>query len=172
MDGRLAALGIRTVGDLRTRTLSELEAAFGRYGRRLHDLALGIDGNAVTPDRPVQSISAEDTFQVDLPLAEVGPTITTLAEKVWAQVGKTDRIGRTVVLKLKTSDFRILTRSHTPPAPLQSATELLDIALALRERVALPATTRYRLVGVGLGNFRDADPGEAQCDLFSAEVAS
>jgi DNA polymerase IV len=171
MDGRLDALGIRTVGDLRARPLAELEAAFGRYGRRLHNLARGIDDNAVTPDRPVQSISAEDTFQVDLPLTEVGATIAGLADKVWSQVGKTDRIGRTVVLKLKTADFRILTRSHTPSAPLRSSAELVEIALSLRGRVALPATTRYRLVGVGLGNFRDAD-AEAQCDLFMLDPAS
>lgn len=171
-DGRLAALGIRTVGELRARPLAELEGEFGRYGRRLHDLARGIDGHAVTPDRPVQSISAEDTFQVDLPLVEVGATIADLGAKVWSQVGKTERIGRTVVLKLKTADFRILTRSHTPSAPLRSAAELVEIALALRERVNLPPTTRYRLVGVGIGNFRDADEVDASGDLFSTVESS
>ncbi len=166
MDGKLAALGIRTVGDLRTWTERDLEQHFGRYGRRLHGLARGIDDNPVTADRPLQSISAEDTFATDLPLDALAPTIRELAARVWTASRKTERIGRTVVLKLKTADFRILTRSLTPATPLQSLQEFADVALALRDRVALPLETHYRLVGVGLGNFRDADAAFAQHELF------
>lgn len=70
---------------------------------------------------------------------------------------KTERVGHTVVLKLKTSQFRIITRSFTPESPPESGEELRDIALALRARVDLPAETRYRLVGVGLGGFRERE---------------
>ncbi|MBX3698029.1 MAG: DNA polymerase IV [Dokdonella sp.] len=168
MDARLAALGIRTVGDLRARDVHELETRFGRYGRRLHELSLGIDENPVTPDRPVQSISAEDTFAEDLPLAALEPTIRELAAKVWAATRKVDRIGHTVVLKLKTREFRILTRSLSPPCMPESAEALAEVALALRERVDLPAATRYRLVGVGISNFRDADEAGMQQALFGA----
>ena len=80
-----------------------------------------------------------------------------LVEKVWVATRKTERTGRTVVLKLKTKEFRILTRSHTPQVPPRSAQELADIAVSLRDHVQLPATTLYRLAGVGLGNFRDAE---------------
>ena len=157
MDGKLAALGIRTVGELATFAVAELEQRFGRYGRRLSELAHGIDRSEVKPDRPTQSISAEDTFERDVPLAAIETKIRDLAAKVWAATRTTERIGRTVVLKLKTKEFRILTRSHTPPLPPHSAQELADIAVALRDNVRLPATTLYRLVGVGLANFRDAD---------------
>jgi len=157
MDAKLEALGIRTCADLRGHDVRELERRFGRYGRRLSELALGIDERAVNPDQPVQSISAEDTFARDVPLSEIEPMIRDLAAKTWAASRKTERIGRTVVLKLKTSDFHILTRSHTPPAPPQTETEFVEIAVGLRERVLLPANTRYRLVGVGLGNFRAPD---------------
>ena len=92
--------------------------------------------------------------------------IERLAAKTWAASRKTARIGCTVVLKLKTSDFRILTRSHTPPVPPQSAGEFVAIALALRDRVDLPTRTRYRLVGIGLGNFREADDASMQSELF------
>src|SRR5262249_18056475 len=68
MDARLQALGIRTCADLRARDVRELEQRFGRYGRRLAELAVGIDERAVTPDQPVQSISAEDTLASDLTL--------------------------------------------------------------------------------------------------------
>ena len=76
----------------------------------------------------------------------------------------------TVVLKLKTAQFRILTRSFTPEAPPASAQEFVDIALALRERVDLPASTRYRLVGVGLSGFRDRDEVATQPGLFDTVV--
>jgi DNA polymerase-4 len=91
--------------------------------------------------------------------------IRELAAKTWGATRKTQRVGRTVVLKLKTSDFHLLTRSHTPPQPPQSERELADIAVGLRDRVALPPHTRYRLVGVGVANFRDADE-LPQADLF------
>jgi DNA polymerase IV len=167
MDAKLDALGIRTCADLRRSDAQDLERRFGRYGRRLAELAVGIDERPVQPDQPVQSISAEDTLERDLPLDELDPLIRTLAAKTWSASRKTERIGRTVVLKLKTADFHILTRSHTPPAPPQSEREFVGIAVALRERVELPARTRYRLVGVGLGNFRDADEIEAQAELFA-----
>jgi DNA polymerase-4 len=168
MDARLEALGIRTCADLRARDVHELERQFGRYGRRLAELAVGVDERAVCPDQPVQSISAEDTFEHDVPLSELEPMIRRLAAKTWAASRKTARIGRTVVLKLKTADFHILTRSHTPPLPPQSEAEFITIAVSLRERVGLPERTRYRLVGVGLGNFRDADEIAMQPELFEA----
>ncbi len=166
---RLAQLGVETVGQLREQDVVLLERQFGCYGRRLHELAHGIDERAVEPDRPVKSISAEDTFDQDLPLTDLGPAIRQLAEKAWVAAHKTPRIGRTVTLKLKTADFRILTRSHTPETPPSGCEELTRIALSLRERVRLPVVTRYRLVGVGLGNFADSALRTQQPELFEAE---
>jgi DNA polymerase-4 len=163
---KLAKLGIKTVGDLRTLDLRVLEDHFGRYGRRLHELARGIDDDRVVPDRPTQSISVEDTFEHDVPLADTEPMIRRLAEKLWSASRKESQIARTIVLKLKTSEFKILTRSHTPGSPPSSCEELTDIALKLRERVDLGPQQRYRLVGVGLSNFRGAERSRAQPDLF------
>ena len=112
MDGKLAAIGVRTVGDLAAFELHELERRFGRYGKRLSELAHGIDRSEVKPDRPTQSISAEDTFERDVPLDAIETKLRELAEKVWAATRKTERTGRTVVLKLKTKEFRTLTRSQ------------------------------------------------------------
>jgi len=167
MDAKLQAIGIRTCADLRARDVRELEQRFGRYGRRLAELAVGIDNRAVTPDQPVQSISTEDTLAQDLMLDELEPLIRTLAARTWAASRKTARIGRTVVLKLKTADFHILTRSHTPSAPPAAENEFVEIAASLRARVELPTRTRYRLVGVGLSNFRDAEEIETQTELFA-----
>ncbi|QDW66472.1 DNA polymerase IV [Luteimonas granuli] len=167
MERKLADLGIATVGDLRGFALDELQARFGSFGASLYRRARGIDERPVEPDQPVQSISTEDTFATDLPLAELEPAIRALAAKAWAATRKTDRVGRTVVLKLKTAQFRILTRSFTPDAPPASEEEVIAIALALRERVRLPESTRYRLAGVGLSGFRDRDEGLLQPALFA-----
>ena len=166
---RLAELGVRTVGDLRILETSTLEDQFGRYGQRLYELARGIDQSAVVSDRPTKSISAEDTLERDVPLEETDSVIRLLAEKVWMASRKEFRIARTVVLKLKTKEFSILTRSHTPEAPLGSCEQLTAIALSLRNRVEIGPRQRFRLVGVGLSNFserKDSTGPPEQPDLF------
>ncbi len=163
---KLKNLAIQTAADLRKLDLSALEKRFGRYGVRLYELARGIDNSEVIPDRPTQSVSAEDTFEHDVPLTETEPMIRRLAELAWAASRKELRIARTIVLKLKTSEFKILTRSHTPCSPPSSCEELTRIALSLRERVALSPKQRFRLVGVGLSNFQDPDDASAQPALF------
>jgi DNA polymerase-4 len=164
---KLQKLEIKTVGDLRRLEVSTLEEQFGRFGRRLHELARGIDENEVVPDRPTKSISAEDTFEEDVPIAETEPMIRRLAEKVWAASRKETRIARTVVLKLKTREFKILTRSHTPSLPPSSCEELTSIALTLRNKVGLGPKQRFRLVGVGLSNFDEpSDTETTQSELF------
>jgi DNA polymerase-4 len=163
---KLAKLGIKTAGELRRLELSTLEHEFGRYGVRLYELARGIDENEVVPDRPTQSISVEDTFEKDVLLLETEPMIRQLAEKLWSASRKESRIARTVVLKLKTSEFKILTRSHTPDSPPSSCEELTDIAMKLRDRVDLGLRQRYRLVGIGLSNFHEAEEAAVQPALF------
>jgi len=152
---RLSDMNVRTVGDIRALDPSALQQRFGRYGMRLHELARGIDNSSVEPNRPTQSISAEDTFETDVLLHETEPMIRSLAEKVWISSRKETRIPRTVVLKLKTAEFSILTRSHTPQIPPASCDELTETALSLLAKVALDPDQKYRLVGVGLSNFRD-----------------
>jgi DNA polymerase-4 len=152
---RLKQIGILTVGDLRAFELGTLEVQFGRYGARLYELARGIDHHPVLPNRPTKSISAEDTFEEDIPLSETDDPIRRLAEKVWAASQRESRVARTVVLKLKTKEFNIHTRSQTPNTPPNSSEELVAIALGLRERVDLAPHRLYRLVGVGVSNFRE-----------------
>ena len=163
---KLAKLGVKTVSELRHWDWSDLQQQFGRYGVRLYELTRGIDESPVVPDRPTRSISVEDTFEQDVPLSETEPMIRRLAEKLWSASRKESRIARTVVLKLKTSEFRILTRSHTPSAPPSSCEELTEIAVKLRERVDLGPQQRYRLVGIGLNNFQDDEEAVAQPPLF------
>ncbi len=167
MEARLKRLGIATVGELRGQASTRLEASFGRFGRRLYELARGVDESEVEPNRPTQSLSAEDTVERDVRLSETEPIIRRLAEKVWTAARKERRRARTVVLKLKTSDFKLLTRSVTPASFPATSEELAGLALALRARVGLDARQRYRLVGVGLGNFREPEEVDQNRELFA-----
>lgn len=169
---RLQELGVTTVGELQAVEPQVLEARFGRYGLRLAELAHGIDRSPVQTDRPTMSISAEDTFEQDVPLTAMDAAIRRLSGKTWAAASAAGCCGRTVVLKLKTSDFRVLTRSHTPPLPPASLRELEDLALALRDRVGRPPDELYRLVGVGLGNIEPAETRLLQAGLFAESAAT
>lgn len=150
----MKSVGIATVGDLYAMDLLTLEHHFGRYGRRLHEHARGIDHNPVVPNRSSKSISAEDTFERDILLAETEPLVRKLAEKVWAASRQNSRMARTIVLKLKTKEFNTLTRSLTPTVMPTSFEEFANVAIALCERVELGPAQLFRLIGVGLSNFR------------------
>ncbi len=169
MQGKLEQMGILTVGDLSNRSLAELEQRFGRYGRRLYELARGIDERPVEPDQLAQQVSAETTFEDDRPLSDLGEVIDKLALRVWEQALRKRGRGYTVTLKLKTDRFRLLTRSITSPVLPASAQALADMARQMRARVELPASTRYRLVGVGMSNFPDGETAARprQADLFA-----
>ena len=168
-EARMKTFGITTVGDLYAMELFLLEHHFGRYGHRLYELARGIDNNPVVPNRPSKSISAEDTFERDITLAETEPQVRNLAEKVWAASHQNARKARTVVLKLKTKEFNTLTRSLTPPVMPASLEEFTVVALSLRERVEFSPGQLFRLVGVGLSNFQvDAESNSP----FREEIAN
>lgn len=135
LKARLQQLVVTIVGELRVLESECLEASFGRFGRRLFELARGVDEREVESNRPTQSISAEDTVERDVRLEETEPIIRRLAEKVWTAALKERRQARTVVLKLKTDEFKLLTCSMTPATFPATNGELAG--LALRERVGL-----------------------------------
>lgn len=167
MERKLADLGIARIADLRSTDLDVLESRFGRYGQRLRELSLGLDERPVSAERERISVSAEDTFPSDLLLYELEPAIRNMARRTWDASRKLGKPAHTAVLKLKTSEFRILTRSLTRASALDSADALAQLALDLRERVNLPGDTRYRLVGVGLSGFDRSDEPEVQAGLFT-----
>ena len=162
----LSAMGVAKVSDLLSFELRALQSQFGRFGVRLYNLARGVDNNEVRPNRPVKSISSEQTFATDLTLSELSQATRSSAERTWVAATKSDRSGRTVVLKLKTSAFQSITRSVTPATRPRSVEDLTELALRLLERVNLPESTKYRLVGVGLSNFIDAEAEALQPELF------
>ncbi|MSQ66705.1 MAG: DNA polymerase IV [Gammaproteobacteria bacterium] len=164
---QLLAMGAATIADLRGVPLATLSARLGRAGERLHELAWGRDERPVCPDRPVRSVSSEMTFEQDLRLTEIAPLLVPLAAQVWRGARDGEHHARTAVLKLKTADFRTLTRSVTPPQPPTTLGEFLGLLEGLLGRVELGLNTRYRLVGTGLANFY-TPVGPRQSGLFCA----
>lgn len=158
----LTQMGIATVGDLHQLEEAQLVARFGRWGTRLWELARGIDEHPVVPSRKRKSWSSENTFATDITRDEVAEWLRAEADKLWQTLQQRSMHGRTITVKLRTPDFRTLTRRITPEAPPQSAEELATIATGLLERFDFPPAARYRLAGIGLSNFLENDEEEDQ----------
>jgi len=157
---RLSTDGITTIAQLQTREEADLIARYGSMGRRLYRLARGRDDRTVHPGGAMKSVSSETTFDTDIAALDgLRARLWSLCERVAERLKTKDIAGRTITLKLKTSDFRILTRSHSLPDPTQLAETLYREALPLLEKEA--DGTAYRLIGIGvsqLGPAADADP--------------
>jgi len=166
---RMEAEGIRSIADLQAHSAQQLEARYGKFGRRLAHFVQGDDERSVTPHRPVKSISSETTFRRDTgSAADLIETARELCADVARALERKRLAGGTVVLKMKTSDFRILTRNRRLVHPTQRADVLLEHATSLVEREADGRT--FRLLGVGVADLRpaaEADPA----DLFGSSDA-
>jgi DNA polymerase-4 len=149
---KMARLGIETGADLRVRSLEFLNHHFGSSGRYYHDLARAICHRRVSAHRPSKSLSAEDTFADDLSLeSDLLAQLDRISCTVWSRLEAKGISGRTVNLKVKYSDFRIVTRARSLGDPVASRAELLDTGSALL-RALLPAERGIRLLGLGLSN--------------------
>ena len=156
---RMARLGIETGADLRAQSLAFLQHNFGSSGLYYYDLARGICHRQVKPDRPCKSIGAEDTFFDDLSdepalLAE----LDRISQTVWRRIEDKKIVGRTVTLKVKYRDFRIVTRARSLDRAVSGRQEFLDIGSALL-RTLLPPPKGIRLLGLTLSKLSEgAEP--------------
>jgi DNA polymerase IV len=165
---RLSRAGVTLVSHLRDASLKSLFEALGRDSQRLSRLAWGEDGRPVTPERETKSISAETTFDTDLmSFDDLEPILWRLAEKVSRRLKAAGLAGRSVTLKLKDREFRLLTRTRSGLPPTQLAGRLFEPA-----RHLLKATcdgTAYRLIGIGAADLCDA-AGADRGDLADQTV--
>ncbi|MEQ9247264.1 MAG: DNA polymerase IV, partial [Nitratireductor sp.] len=115
----------------------------------------GMDERSVKPRSEAKSVSSETTFNVDLSRAEdLVPVLRALSERVSARLKKADIAGRTIVLKLKTADFRIRTRNRQLGDPTRLADRIFHTGLDLLKREI--DGTRFRLLGIGVSDLTDA----------------
>jgi DNA polymerase-4 len=165
----LARWGITTVAELADTDVATLQAAVGRVaGAHLHDLSWGRDPRPVVPGREERSIGAETTFEHDLTdLAAVEDRVLELADRVAGRLRHHGVVARTVSVKVRTSDFRTLTRARTLDTPTDVAQEIFRVArdlLAAADLRGLPV----RLVGVRGENLRQREGMAEQPTLDEA----
>jgi DNA polymerase-4 len=166
---RLARDGFHRIADLQTTSEIELARRYGEEGRRLAQLARGLDERKVSSDRETKSVSSETTFNQDISdFRSLERILWGLAEEVSARLKTKDLAGATVTLKLKTSDFKIRTRARSLESPTQLANRIFAAARSLLE----PETdgTRFRLLGVGVSALAAADQADP-ADLVDGRAA-
>ena len=166
---RLEQDGFETVGDLQRADLKALIGRYGETGMWLKQVAHGIDNRPVRTDEDRKSVSTETTFRTDL------SDPASLEDQLWKLCVKTaDRakaagvVGAVVTLKLKTSDFRLLTRRVSLTEPTQISQSIFRAARPLLAREA-DGKRKYRLIGIGLSELADHRSDEA--DLLDPRVA-
>lgn len=146
---RLERMGVRTGADLRATPLATLRAAFGQRGADLHAMARGEDARPVTPPGAPQSIGAEDTFPADLTdLADLRAHLRTLSDRAAARLRARQLGGATVCLKLKFSDFSVITHQTRLAAPTDDPGLLWQASAALLASAA--GGRAVRLIGLSV----------------------
>lgn len=164
----LTAAGYARIGDLAQASETDLTGRFGEWGARLKAYALGLDDRPVDPESGRKGMSAETTFDSDLAdLSDLEAELWPLCEKLARKARRENVSSRVVVLKLRTTQFRSLTRRRTLPHAIATARSLFSQARSLLAAEA--DGRRFRLIGVGFGDLEPLDL--AQDDLFGGEEA-
>lgn len=162
---KLTALGIRTGLDIRRQSLAFLQQHFGKSGAYYYWISRGIDERPVRADRIRKSVGAETTFVTDLTeLEPMTAELRPLIDKVWRHCESTGKSGRTVTLKVKFSDFEIITRSRSLLSPVTGRTDLERLAVGLLQ-AEMPLPKPVRLLGVALSSLQHLDDAEPQLDF-------
>ena len=151
---RLTELGIQTCADLSRLPLDLLVAKFGTAsGHSLYDHCRGIDDSPVVTHHDLRQVSQETTFSQDiLDRAKLWTTIQEHARGVASRLQENGVVARTVTLKLRYSDFQVISRSSSLLVPSDDASELARAAAAL-VRAHWDRQRPVRLVGVGASRF-------------------
>ncbi len=162
---KMHGLGIHTGLDLRAWPVERLLRHFGKAGPHYHAIARGEDDRPVVTDRPRKSLGSEHTFAADVSdWEEACAALAPAIDKVWTGYQTAGRPARTVTLKVKFSDFRIVTRAASSPSPFATRTALAEAATVLL-RGLFPFERSIRLLGVSVSRF-DEPVAAATPDLF------
>ncbi len=167
----LAKLNIRTFRDLSRTRVEVLERRFGKYGEKMRRLSMGIDDREVEPEHDAKSIGHEETFSEDITdVDSARKELLALANKVARRMRQEWLQGRTVTLKVKYSDFVLITRSATLPKPTDDASEIYSNVCTLLNKTAL-GKKPVRLLGISLSQLVNSKM-EGQLSLFLEDRAS
>jgi DNA polymerase-4 len=156
----LSLMGIRTAGDLRLHDRSSLERRLGKTGVFLYDLAWGRDARPVDPPGDPKSVGAETTLTHDTSSAPaLLETLQDLSKEVSSSLSGQGKFARTLVVKIRFSDFRTITRSRTMERGIRTPEQISTLASALLFANVTRRSLPIRLLGVSASNlspFEDA----------------
>ena len=160
---KLSALSIKTVGDLAKYDRKILTSVLGEsLGQHLCELSQGIDDRSVEPDRDAKSIGHEETFSSDIKNSEIAHDhLVRLADAVAARCRSAGVGARTISLKVKFADFRLITRSVSVDLPVSSAQAMIKLIEPLLKNIDL--SDGVRLLGISARNLSEPD---SQMSLF------
>lgn len=165
---KLESDGIRTIGQLQTMDPTDLARRYGSMGLHIAHLSQGDDDRIVKPSRGAKSVSTETTFNTDISDFEVlRPILRDLSEKVSARLKKANLSGRGITLKLKTADFKSITRARHLTDPTQLADKIFRNGVDLLEKEA--DGRRFRLLGIGVNDLAPGDQADPQ-DLVDEQA--
>ncbi|WP_375410972.1 DNA polymerase IV [uncultured Methylobacterium sp.] len=153
-EAKMKQVGILTGGDLKARSLADLQAVFGSSSGYYYGVARGIDERPVRAHRIRKSVGAESTFSEDTTeFAVLVERLQPILDKVWAACVNKDVSGRTATLKVKFSDFEQITRARSLRMPVGSREALAQISVGLLRDV-FPLRRSVRLIGVSLSGLQ------------------
>lgn len=165
----LAAAGIRTFDDLLRWDRRDLHDRFGNMGERLYALARGEDGRRISGNIPVKGLSNETTFNEDTGDADIlDGHLWRMSEKVSARAKAQDKAGLVVTLKLKTADFKLISKRQSLRHPTQMADTIYRTARGLFDQVV--GRGPFRLLGVGISSLTAATEADRTGDLLDPDA--
>ena len=169
---KMKKMGLYTGADLKKLPEEELVRSFGKAGRFYYRIVRGIDEREVQPHRETKSLAAEDTFPIDLTsMEEMESELDKIAVLVYNRLQKNNLKGRTITLKIKYSDFKLITRNRSFAASVNDLHTISETAKGLLA-AAFTDGTRVRLLGISISNFgnpegrKNAVPITGQLTLF------
>lgn len=156
---KMNSMGLHTGADLKKLEQADLIKHFGKAGRFYYQIVRGIDTRPVLAHRTPKSVGVEDTFSSDLSaLPHMELELKKLANKLSERTQRHKLKGRTVTLKIRFNDFRIITRSQSLQQAINDYDNILEIAIELLKKELFPldkiiANRKVRLLGITLSNF-------------------
>ncbi|UCE19087.1 MAG: DNA polymerase IV [Gemmatimonadota bacterium] len=164
---KLREMGITTIGQLANYPPESLEKKMGKIGRRLWELAHGIDDSPVVTRDDVKSISHETTYGRDIEnVSSMKNTLLDLSERVGRRARRKGITGKTITLKIRFADFTTFTRNRTLKQATNGTDNIYKAALSLLQTFELTGR-KVRLLGVGISHLSQGS--ESQEDLFQID---
>ena len=167
----MARLGIETGADLAAKDIEFMRANFGSFADYLYRAARGIDLRPVRANRIRKSVGGERTFSDDISSGSaLRETMDNIVDIVWERIERSEAKGRTVTLKMKYTDFQIVSRARSLTGNVQDKAEFARIGHELLEEM-LPLPMPIRLMGLTLSNLEregqeERKPDTAQLSLL------